>query len=338
MEWCTWKCHVLEPGNNTPTEPRRTYVLSGSPINVSDSAVYLGVTLRGTKIAPDRNLDRIKLAFQRLGMLRSAGINRKFASSARLVQVCRTYVYPTADYGIHLMPIDAGGKCPLSSQLELLDYRVVEFALGCIAKEPVRRPNRRIGGRLPRHLKLAKLADWLQRIRTRLQKLGLRLKHRAQRERSGLLARGDPDALRIFRRANQSPRDMTRQDVIEAWKTLCRRLRRRISVPKSGLLPILYEKDRRVRDAGIKWYCGSFPGHPDRLKAALPAGEYQRHLHRIQTGLSAEKWGRGMRHRTVESLLAFVEILEGCNSQGHKRKGSETGSSALGHKAARVRL
>ena len=338
MEWCTWKCHVLEPESEQSPGPRREYVLSGSPINVSESAVYLGVTLRGTAIASDRNLDRIKLAFKRLGLLRSAGINRKFISSARLIQICRTYVYPAADYGIHLMPIDKAGKCELSSQLELLDYRVVEFALGCIPKEPVQRQNKRIGGRLPRHLKLAKLPDWLQRIRTRLQKLAVRLKLRAQLERSDLLARNDPEAFRTFRQANQSPRDMTRTDIIAAWKVLCRRLRRKISVPKSGLLPVLQEKDRRVRDAGIKWYCGSFPGNPTRLKASLPAGEYQRNLHRIQTGMLAEQWGPGLRRRTVGSLLNFVDALDGFASQGTKRKDIEDGPKGLRRKAARVTI
>ena len=239
MEWCTWKCHVLEPESDESLEIQREYFLSGAKLNVSESAGYLGVTLRGTQIAQDRNLERVKIAFQRLGMLRSAGIHRRFMSSARLVQICRTHVYPAADYCIHLMPIDTSGKCQLSSQLELLDYRVVEYALGCLPKEPTQRPNRRIGGRLPRHLKQAKLPDWLQRIRTRLHKLHRRLHVRARRDRHDSLARGDPAAFRIFRVANQSPRDMTRKDVLEAWTALCRRLRRKIPVPESGLLPIL---------------------------------------------------------------------------------------------------
>lgn len=327
MAWSPSKCHVLEPVSDPSTAIQSAYWLSGAKINVSDSTVYLGVTLRGTQIATDRNLERVKLAFQRLGMLRSAGLHRKFVSSARLVQICRTYVYPAADYAIHLMPIDANGKCLLSAQLDLLDYRAVEYALGCIPKTPMQRPNKRIGGRLPRHLKIAKLADWIQRVRTRLQQLDRRLKLRAQRERSDPWAREDPEALSKLRSAHRSPRTMTRKDVLEAWKTLCRRCRRKIPVPKSGLLPILHEKDPRVRDAGIKWYCGSFPGNPALLKALLPAGEYQRRLHQLQNGLQAERWDPGMRARTVESLISLLETMEGSASAGRKRKANEVNDS-----------
>ena len=134
--------------------------MSGERLQIVENAPYLGVTLRGTRIAVDKNLARIRTAFQRLGLLKAAGVNRKFVSSARLVDISRTYVYPAADYGIHLMPLETTEGSKLKELLELLDYRVVEYALGCIAKEPMQRPNRRSGGRLPRHLKMAKLPDW----------------------------------------------------------------------------------------------------------------------------------------------------------------------------------
>ena len=109
--------------------------------------------------------------------------------------------------------VDANENGKLQDQLELLDYRVAEYTLGCIAKEPVQRPQRRIRGRLPQHLKIAQLPDWLQRIRMRLCSLKKRLQQRAHRERRDLLACQDPVHLSVFRVANRSPSDMTRQDL-----------------------------------------------------------------------------------------------------------------------------
>ena len=125
MSWGPPKCHVLEPEDRDLSQSGNLYFIGGEEIHIADSASYLGVTLRGTKIDIDKNLDRIKSAMQRIGTLKAAGIHRKYTTSARLVEICRTHVYPLAEYAIHLMPIDAFCKCPLSKKLELLDYKVV---------------------------------------------------------------------------------------------------------------------------------------------------------------------------------------------------------------------
>ena len=315
MKWGIPKCHVLEPDGTA--EPGK-YYLSEQEIGVVDSALYLGVTLRGTKISVDKNISRVKAAMQRLNLLKAVGIHRKYVSSAQLVRICRTYVLPLADYAIHLMPIAKNHACALGKCLEDLDYKVAEYALGCIQKEPVRRKAGRIGGRLPRHLKLGKLPDWVQRIRMRLGGLGKRLRVRAHRTRD-LMAQQDPIKLSEFRIQNESPSDMTRRDVETAWERLCDRCRRRIPVPDKGLLPVLNENDRIVRDAGIRWYCGTFPGKPDVLKQELGEAEYTRHKDRIAAGMRAKRWNARSRQRTIESLKMFSEVLDGCVPIGRKR-------------------
>ena len=320
MKWSARKCHVLEPSAPEGTEIQREYFLSGERIKISESALYLGVTLRGTSIATDRNQERIQTAFQRIGILKSVGINRKFVPSSTLIKISRTYVYPIADYALHLMPLSSSGACALSQKLELLDYRLVEFALGCIAKDPIQRSNRRIGGRLPRHLKLARLPDWLQRVRMRLHSLGKRLRERALQERRDFLAREDPVLFRRFRFDNRSPSDMTRKEVCNQWSRLCRGRRRPIPMPDSGFVPILHETNRQIRDSGIKWYCGSFPGNPDRLQTILGMTAYTRHKVRIQTGMQAPKWSASERQRTIDSITAFTAVLEGTSPRGAKRK------------------
>ena len=211
----------------------------------------------------------------------------------------------------------------LSAKLERLDYAVVEYALGCINKEPVVRSNRWIGGRLPRHLKMAKLPDWLQRIRMRLKSLKRRLEERARQERLDPLAVEDPRRFQHFRNRNKSPQDMSKEDVHKHWDLLCNRRRRKIPVPKSGLLPILAEKDPRVRDAGIKWYCGSFPGNPDLLQLRIGNEAYHTHKTRLETGLSLKSWSTRMRTMTTESLRAFLEGLEQQQIAGRKRTREE---------------
>ena len=112
---------------------------------------------------------------------------------------------------------------------------------------------------------------------------------------------------------------MSKKDLHNAWTALCRRLRRRIPVPKSGLLPILYEQDARVRDAGIGWLCGSFPGNPDLLQTQFGPAMYHQHKVRITNGMQESVWDARMRRETVETILAFVEALDRSPGQGQKR-------------------
>ena len=112
---------------------------------------------------------------------------------------------------------------------------------------------------------------------------------------------------------------MSKRDVYKQWELLCSRRRRRIPIPKSGLLPILSEKDPRVRDAGIKWFCGSFPGNPDLLKMRIGNEAYQRNKARLETGMSLVAWSNGTRRTTVESLKTFLEGLEQRQITGRKR-------------------
>ena len=336
MSWSPPKGHILEPEAPPNSNEGNSYYLSGQPIAVAKSAEYLGATLQGTMIGTTRNIARVKTALQRIGMLKAAGIHRKHVPSARLIQICRTYVYPLADYAVHLVPLDTSGACTLSSQLELLDYRVAEYAIGCIAKKPLQRANRRIGFRLPRVLKLAQLPDWLQRARLRLRSLRRRLTDRARLERQDSLAHSDPSRLVELRRRHKSPRDMSKQDVKSAWTALCRRLRRRIPVPESGLAPILSEPDSRVRDAGIRWFLGSFPGKPDVLRASFGSAEYKLHATRIATGLLMSVWPSRVRRETIASLGAFAICLEGRINTGVKRRFTSFAASPRSRKSRKL--
>ena len=230
MTWNVKKCHILEPESSAPPG---SYFLSGQKMRVSTSAEYLGVTLKRGALATDRNIQRVKAARQRIGMLKAAGINRKQISISTLLNICRTFVYPVADYAIHLMPVKKDGSCDLGTELELLDYKVAEYALGCIDKEPPlnKRKGGRIAGRLPRHLKIGKIPDWLQRVRMQLRSLERRLRSRARFKSSDDLAKADALKFRCFRTENSSPSNMDRKDLYTAWQRLCRGRRSGIPIP-----------------------------------------------------------------------------------------------------------
>ena len=153
----------------------------------------------------------------------------------------------------------------------------------------------------------------------RLRSLSGRLKKRSRRERQDPLAFSDPAHLNTLRACHKSPQNMVKKDVYHAWGALCRRLRRPIPVPESGLLPILHEKDSKVRDAGIRWFCGSFPGNPDLLQTQLGPTKYQQDKVRISHGLLSKEWTSRIRRETVASLLAFIAVLEGTEVRGTKR-------------------
>ena len=307
MVWNVKKCHVLEPHKVTETSQ---YFLSGEAMSVSDSAEYLGVTLHHGRVTCEKNMQRVKVACQRIGMLKAAGIHRKHVPSAKLVNICRTFVYPVADYAIRLVPIDARGSFEMSRELELLDYRVAEYTLGCIEKDPKSHMKGlgRIGGRLPRHLKMAKVPDWLQRIRMRLRSLRIRLRNRARVRGIDGLAKADPLKYRIFRQENKSPSDLPRDGLITQWEYLCRARKRIIPVPEKGHLPILSERDVKVRDAGIRWYTGAFPGRSDDLKEALGLDMYISTMAWLGAGLVEKRWTAGVRKRTMQSIRSILDV------------------------------
>lgn len=137
MVWNIDKCHVLLPEENTRIE---SFEISKSPIVVNESATYLGVTLRNSMIDVDKNKERVRAACKRICLLKAVGFHRKYLPSSVLLDISRTYVYPLADYGMHLMPTlrrNEAKSRELMRALNELDHRVVEYALGAFTRNLV---------------------------------------------------------------------------------------------------------------------------------------------------------------------------------------------------------
>ena len=257
--------------------------------------------------------ERARSACKRINLLRAVGFHRKSLSSFQLINICCTYVYPLADYGTHLVPTcgaPSHGYRELVEALNELDPRVVEYALGCIQKEPQRvRPSEVVvGGRLPRHLKIAKLPNWQHRTGLRLARLARRLHKRATLLRRDLKARADPKHLQVYRSHLGSPTDLSRRVLNRIWNQLCNRRVRKIPIPDKGLLPILYEKDAVIRDSGITYYTGAFWRRREVLRAGLRSTAYEEGKRRLQADMSTKVWSYRLRKRTIEVVRQLVSI------------------------------
>ena len=196
---------------------------------------------------------------------------------------CTTHLVPTSDSpGL--------GYRELVEELNELDHRVVEYALGCIQKESQRvRPSEVVvSGRLPRHLKIAKLRNWQQRNGLRLAGLARRLNKRSTLLRWSVRARADPRHLQVYRSHLSSPTDLSKGSLNCMWNQFCNRRVRKIPSPDKGLLPILYEKDAAIRDSGIRYYTGVFPHLREVLGETLGSTAYEEGKRRLQAGMSAK--------------------------------------------------
>ena len=118
---------------------------------------------------------------------------------------------------------------------------------------------------------------------------------------------------------------MDHKDVAREWERLCGI--RKIPVPANGTIPVLKETDQKVRDAGIKWYPGSFPGDPDISKFVLGAARYKQHKSRVDHGMRMDAWNESERKRTTRSIKVLVEAIEKYWMMGpKKRKSTDTDS------------
>ena len=312
MTWNTKKCHILAP----PSAASQNYELCGSVIAQKQNAVYLGVSISYLSTTSHRSIERVISATRRIDMLRQSGLSRQQVPSATLIALCRTFVYPTAEYCAHLVPNSTAPANMLAEQLELLDYKVVEYCLGCVPIRPQTAPSAqrpRIGRRLPRMLKLAKLPDWKQKIQLRLESLKERIQTRSDLFPMELQSKQDISRCASAFRDLKSPRPLEHKDIIYYWKRLCVGKTRVIPTPETCGVPILKERERELREAGIKWYMGSFPGSSENLQ--MENSEKERIINYLRTHMNKPILSEQEFRKTRECLGALLAA----HRQGQER-------------------
>ena len=312
MQWSTKKCHILEPTHiNDPGK----YILSGKELMPCKQATYLGVTLGSENILPTKNLARVENAVKRLNMLRACGLNRQTLSSAKLINICKAFVFPVAQYAVHLLPDPCRDASSIGHKLEELDYKVVEYAMGCVSKNSVdvstERP--RIKGRLPRMLKLSKIPDWSQKISLALTSLDDRLRKRSDFFPSNMEIRNDIQKYSRAREVLKSPGKMSKMDLVQGWKKLCQGKVRKIPTPKTGLSPILRVRDRKIRESGIKWYFGSFPGRSEPLRTVLGNSKFNEINCRLNVWMKKEEMPKNRLESICEDISTIIQAMENSN-------------------------
>ena len=309
MKRSTRKCHIIEPSHTTV--PGK-YQLSEENMLCCNQETYLGVTLGKENISPVKNLTRVENALKRINMLRACGLNRQTLSSAKLVNICKAFVFPVAQYAVHLLPNPCTDGSSIGHKLEELDYKVVEFAMGCVPKAPtpVSTQKPRIKGRLPRMLKLCKLPDWSQKISLAHASLESRLKKRSEYFPRNTKIREDIQNFAKARMALKSPKKMSKADVVKTWEKLCQGKVRKIPIPKTGLCPILYVRERKTRESGIKWYFGSFPGRSDPLRQILGETKFEEINNRLKVWMQKEKISKDRLDSTCEDIRIIFQALE----------------------------
>ena len=228
------------------------------------------------------------------------------------MNICKTFIYPVAQYGVHLLPHTSRNTSAIGHRLEELDYKVIEYAMGCISSEqaPVSAQRPRIKGRLPRMLKLAKLPDWSQKIRLAISSLENRIKERADNFFRDKKIQNDIRKFCNAREVLGSPKNMSRDDLKEFWEKLRQGKTRIIPIPKKGFCPILYVRDRQVRENGIKWYFGSFPGRNDSIKNILGEMKYNEIMDRLRVWMKKEELKKEMLDSICEEISTIYKVME----------------------------
>ena len=67
--WSVRKCHILLPNDSEKVDDTSAFQIALRQLHVVDSAHFLGVTITGDRIAPEKTLTLLNTAIQRVGLL-----------------------------------------------------------------------------------------------------------------------------------------------------------------------------------------------------------------------------------------------------------------------------
>lgn len=252
----------------------------------------LGVSIDGRKTTTTKALERVLNATQLIRFLRVENINTDHMTPNALRCVVQTVVMSTATYGIHL--------CPKTKELDdawaVLEEEVAQMVLG------TRMKGKAITMRL-----LTKLPSLNELQRMRRGSLKRRIERRAQGDDTSAVVRGDPKALRMAKVVLRAQGDLGKKEWVIATKRACQQ-RKRIIPHTNGKRPPMFTilNSKLVRNCA-RWYSGTFPTNPERLKRNK-AMEIRKTYERVTLTMEKEVWTAYDRVQVSEGMKIIEDV------------------------------
>lgn len=242
MKWSTKKCKVIKHD-----EDQRRIHLAGDELEQVHEVEYLGVSINSKGITDAKNIKRIRVANMKVNMLRNMQISNEYFTARRLRSICNTFIYPVANYALHLVP-----QSPeLVNNWQRLDNNVIRLMFGIFQKRWEKKL--RSIGRIP-YLH--------ERVGTMLQRLEAKLERRLENEKN-TNTRLDIESLVKYRTDIKSPANMKPQQLLKNWRNLFRNHRRKIPQDTDhNYIPTMMILKGTYLNRCIRWYIGTFPCQP----------------------------------------------------------------------------
>ena len=98
MTWSTHKCSVV-----LPPDKQENFFIKNIQLGQINEGKYLGFNIKWNEFSSTINNERIKKAQQIIGLLRKANITHDHMAPTVIRNICDTFVYAVAKYGIHLV-------------------------------------------------------------------------------------------------------------------------------------------------------------------------------------------------------------------------------------------
>lgn len=267
MLWSIKKCHIL----TTPDRPMQRFELCGETIQIATKTCYLGVLITNNGVLAEGSTERVKKARFKVQLLRKLGLHAGIVSAKALLDICETFIYSTATYGIHLTPPDH----ELYEAWAKLERDVLILALGCFTES--RRGRLRDVSKLPS----------LQEVKgLRWNGLVLRLVKRAAAKPEDMKAQKDCSQIDAVNAYLGHQKRWTRAEINTRRAEDDSRRQRKLPNAKGRKdIPCMYIIDLPTKRASFLWYCGLFPTRNNTVHNTSTAAKdrAKNHLKRLMT-------------------------------------------------------
>lgn len=300
MIWAPQKCFVITARPTAYEAEQLT--LAGSKIQEVTEETYLGVSINTRGTTDRKTLERVRKASNLARCIRHEGVNVRAMSTKALRNVVDMLVMSTATYGLHL--------CPKSKEVEK-EWDKLELEIGSMAM------GIRTEKKAPTVRTILRLPSLSELKRMRMAGLSKRIEERGKKSERELGTENDIKALRVAKKKLKAAPDMTRQEWLVGVRRSCDNRRRRIPFNGGrGLPPVFDSRNETVIARSARWYCGTFPPNPDKMKRHV-----REDVRDAYAGVSQIFGQERLKDREATKLREWLEILGGVDNNRWCRGG-----------------